>query len=146
VSIRTFPAICAWDNAKLGNVKWVRDARYGTTGAEFDYTYNSAGQKASETNLNGVTTLYSYGDAWGNLTQVVQDPGTGHLNRTTQMSYDISGHVLSSIDPLSQTSQFSYNTLGQPVTALSPAKGTLPSETVSYTYGANGRTEPRPIL
>ena len=57
------------------------------------------------------------------------------------MSYDISGHVLSSIDPLSQTSQFSYNTLGQPVTALSPAKGTLPSETVSYTYGANGRTE-----
>jgi YD repeat-containing protein len=57
------------------------------------------------------------------------------------MSYDISGHVLSSIDPLGQTSQFNYNTLGQPVTAISPARGTAPAETVTYVYGNNSRTE-----
>lgn len=129
-----------YDNADVdpgnrGEVKWVRDARYGTTGQQFEYTYNSYGQKQSETNLNDVVTEYTYGDAWGNLTEVVQDPGMGHLNRTTSMSYDAAGRVVSSTDPKSQNSTFAYNGVGQPTTA------TLPDETVSYDYGANGRTE-----
>ncbi|MCA1596469.1 MAG: DUF6531 domain-containing protein, partial [Chloroflexi bacterium] len=104
-----------------GNVKLVQDARYGITNKQFTYTYNQYGQKASEVNLNGVETDYTYGDTWGNLTQVVQDPGTGHLNRTTSMSYDIAGDVLQSTDPLGQTDNFTYNNLGQPVTASFPA-------------------------
>jgi RHS repeat-associated protein len=127
-----------FDNAASGgdkgNVKWVRDARYGTTGEQFDYTYNSYGQKLTETNLNNVVTEYSYGDTWGNLTQVVQDPGMGHLNRTTSMTYDVAGRVTASTDPLSQSSSFTYNAVGQPTQA------SLPSETVTYTYGSNGRT------
>jgi len=118
-----------------GEVKWVRDARYGTTGQQFEYTYNTYGQKETETNLNDVVTEYEYADTWGNLTEVVQDPGMGHLNRTTAMTYDVAGRVLSSTDPKSQSSSFEYNGVGQPLEAE------LPDETVTYTYGANGRTE-----
>jgi len=118
-----------------GEVKWVRDARYGVTGKQFEYTYNSYGQKLTETNLNDVVTENTYGDIWGNVTQMVQDPGMGHLNRTTQMTYDVAGRVIASTDPKAQSSSFAYNGLGMPTTT------TLPDETVSYVYGANGRTE-----
>ena len=76
----------------------------------------------------------------GNLTQVVQDPGAGRLNRTTTMSYDAAGRVLQSTDPAGQTSTFTYNALGQPLTVSAPAKGTAPAETITYVYEANGRT------
>jgi len=129
-----------YDNADTnpgnrGEVRWMRDARYGTTGQQFEYTYNAYGQKATETNLNDIVTEYTYGDTWGNLTEVVQDPGMGHLDRTTQMTYDAAGRVVSSTDPKSQSSSFTYNGVGQPDTS------TLPDETVSYGYGTNGRTE-----
>ena len=127
------------DDASVGNrgeAKWIRDARYGTTAAEFDYTYNTYGQKATEVNLNNVETDYTYGDAWGNLTEVVQDSGgMGHLNCTTDMTYDVAGRVTASTDPMSQSSSFTFNGVGQPLVA------TLPDETVSYGYGANGRKE-----
>jgi RHS repeat-associated protein len=118
-----------------GQVKWVRDARYGTTGKQFECTYNNFSQKLTEKNLNDVITQYTYGDAWGNLTQVVQDPGTGRLNRTTTMSCDVAGRVIQSIDPKNQSSTFTYNAVGQPLQA------NLPGETISYGYGLNGRTE-----
>jgi RHS repeat-associated protein len=118
-----------------GNVKWVRDARYATTGKQFEYAYNQYGQKTEEKNLNDVFTDFFYEDSWGNLTKVVQDPGQGHLNRITQMVYDVAGRVVSSQDPKGQTGSFVFNGVGQPLTA------TFPDEQVSYSYGANGRTE-----
>lgn len=121
-----------------GEVKWVRDARYATTGKQCSYTYNAYGQKLTETNLKDVLTQYTYGTSGaslGNLTQVVQDAGTGKLNRTSTVTYDAAGRALSSTDPKSQASSVIYNALGQPTQA------TLPGETVSYVYGANGRTE-----
>ncbi len=90
-------------------------------------------------NLNNVVTNYTYGDSWGNLTQVVQDPGTGHLNRTTSMVYDSGGRVTSSTDPMGRGSTFSYNTLGQPTQASFPSTTNTPAESVSYSYGGNGR-------
>ena len=139
-----------YDNqdASLGNrgeVQWVRDAGYAdpaspSYGKQFTYTYNQYGQKTSEINLRGVVTQYTYGDQWGNLTQVVQDPGAGHLNRTTSMVYDIMGRVLQSTDPAGQVSRFQYNSLGQPKTVSTPAKGSTPAETISYVYDGNGRT------
>ncbi len=112
---------------------------------QFAYQYNANGQKASETNLNGVVTQYSYGDQWGNLTQMVQDPhvtnGDSHLARTTSMVYDASGRVLQSSDPKGQISTCSYSSLGQPTTVSSPATANTPAETISYSYGANGRTQ-----
>ncbi len=139
-----------------GSVLWVKDAKYGdgtlnNTGTRFSYAYNSYGQKTSETNQNGVVTNYTYGDAYGNLTQVVQDPNpqgqSGHLARTTSIAYDQVGHVLTSTDPMGQQSTFNYNVLGQPTSAAFPATFNAqnvqqtPAETVSYGYGANGRTE-----
>ena len=129
-----------------GEVQWVRDAGYNDSASpsyqkQFAYTYNQYGQKTSETNLRGVVTQYTYGDQWGNLTQVVQDPGgTGHLNRTTTMQYDVMGRVLQSTDPAGQISTFQYNSLGQPKTVSTPAKGSTPAETISYIYDSNGRT------
>ena len=126
-----------------GSVLWVRDAGYGVSsnpshGQQFTYTYYSTGQKASETNLNGTRTTYEYGGtgdgmnaqgAVGNLTQVVQDAppavpqqGRTYQQRTTTMSYDVAGHVLSSVDPMNLTSTFTYNVLGQPLTAQFPHK------------------------
>jgi RHS repeat-associated protein len=133
-----------------GSVLYVRDAGYGVSTSpsyqkQFVYTYNSLGQKATETNLNGTVTQYSYGDQWGNLTQVVQDPhvtqGDGHLARTTGMLYDSAGRVLQSTDPMGRTSSFGYNSLGQPTSAAFPATGSAPAETIGYTYGTNGRTQ-----
>ena len=146
-----------------GNVLWVRDAGYGVSGnpsngKQFTYEYNNFGQKVKETNLNGVVSTYTYGtisnpsitDTWGNLTGVVQDAGTGKLNRTTTMSYDVAGHVLQSTDPMGKVASFTYNVLGQPLTANTPARtaadngGTIATsaETVTYDYGGantNGR-------
>lgn len=129
-----------------GQVLWVQDAGYNAPSSpsyhkQFTYTYNSSGQKTSETNLNGVVTTYAYGDAWGNLTQVVQDAGTGKLNRTTSMVYDVAGRITQSTDPMGRTSTFTYNVLGQPLSISTPATATTPAETISYTYGTNGRTE-----
>ncbi len=129
-----------------GEVKWVQDAGYTDPSSpsyqkQFAYTYNQYGQKLTETNLNGIVTQYVYGDQWGNLTQVLQDPGgAGHLNRTTTMAYDVMGRVLQSTDPSGQTSTFTYNSLGQPKTVSAPAKGNAPAETIAYVYDGNGRT------
>ena len=125
-----------------GSVLWVRDARYAVTGQQFSYLYNSYGQKTQETNENGTVTQYTYGDSFGNLTQVLQDPGSGtHLNRTTTMSYDAAGRVLSSTDPNGKTSTFTYNILGQPLTVATPATTGAPAETITYVYDTNGRTQ-----
>ena len=112
-----------------GSVLWAKDA-YNN---QFTYEYNTYGQKTKETNPNGVVTNYIYGDAWGNLTQVVQDTGAGGLNRTTTMVYDVAGRVISKIDPAGNETTIEYNNLGQPVEVESP------DETITYTYGDNGR-------
>ena len=133
-----------------GSVLYIRDAGYAVSTSpsyqkQFAYNYNSNGQKVQETNLNGVVTTYAYGDQWGNLTQVVQDPhvtsGDSHLARTTSMGYDSSGRVLQSTDPKGLISTFSYSSLGQPTSVSSPATVNTPAETISYAYGANGRTQ-----
>jgi len=87
-----------------GNLVWVRDAGHQPDGPAFVYGYNSHGQKVEETNLNDVVTEYTYGDTWGNLTEVVQDPGG--LDRTTTMEYDAAGRVVERIDPNGCTSAY----------------------------------------
>jgi len=110
----------------------VRDARYAQTGRQMSFQYNQYGQKTQMTDLNNVVTQYTYGDSWGNLTQVVQDPGQGHLNRTTSMVYDALGRVTQRTDPKGQTVTISYNEANQPVSV------SYPGETVSYAYNADG--------
>ena len=132
-----------------GSMLWVQDAGYGDPASpsfnrQFNCLYNAFGQKTSETSLSGVVTQYSYGDQWGNLTQVVQDPhvssGDGHLARTTSMVYDVAGHVLSSVDPMNHSTVFAYNVLGQPHSASMPATPSTPAETLAYGYDGGGRT------
>lgn len=131
-----------------GSLLCVTDAR----GKQFNYAYNQYGQKISERSPNvsvqnpdGVITEYTYGgvgDAWGNLTKVVQDPGSGsHLSRTTTMIYDAAGRVTDRTDPCLRASHVDYNDLGQPLRASFPATSGAPSETITYGYGDNGRIE-----
>jgi RHS repeat-associated protein len=141
-----------------GNVLWVQDAGYSdpaspSYGQQYGYTYNNYGQKVTETNLKQVTTQYTYGGptdygyqyndpnaALGDLTQVVQDIGSGHLNRTTTLTYDIAGHVIASQDPAGLQSSFTHNNLGQPTIAVFPNNGGIAGEVVDYHYDGNGRT------
>jgi RHS repeat-associated protein len=136
-------------------VLWVKDAGYADPASpsyakEYVNTFNQYGQKLASTNLKGVVTQNAYGTAndtvdgyydLGNLVQVIQDPGTGHLNRTTSMHYDAAGRVIQSTDPMGQTTYFTYNVLGQPVTVQTPTRGSARAETISYTYEADGRTQ-----
>ena len=93
--------------------------------------------------MNDCVSNYIYGDSWGNLSQVIQDPhvtaNDSHLARTITMLYDVSGRVLQSTDPAIQTSAFIHNNLGRPTSAAFPAKGAAPAETFSCNYGVNGR-------
>ncbi len=110
-------------------------------GKQFDYDYNAAGQKASETNLAGSVTTFSYGDSWGNLTQVIQDAGAGKLNRTTSvtdgrgttsLAYEAGcARVKSVTDPLTGTLSYTYLPSGEKKTVSVGATG----ETSTYTYG-----------
>lgn len=117
-----------------GNVKWVRDARYGATGEQYEYLYNDYGQKTQETNLNNVITTFGYSDDWGNLSQVIQDPGDypQHLSRTTDMIYDESGRVTMRCDPNGDYSFVTYNLVGQPLEA------TYLYENIDYSYRDDG--------
>ena len=119
----------ATSDGNKGSVLFVQDADYGKNGTpsfgrQFAYVYDTVGRKTSETDLNGVTTLYTYGgltgdqvDATnaagrpvGNLTQVTRDydaAGT-RLNLKTRMAYDVVGHVTESVDPKGNKSDFTY--------------------------------------
>ena len=57
------------------------------------------------------------------------------------VSQGVSGIAVSVIDPKGQTDNFAYSALGQPTSESFPATAATPAETVSYSYGANGRTE-----
>ncbi len=156
-----------------GQILWVQDSGYNDAGSasyqkQYTYTYNSYGQKTSETNLKGVVTRYYYGgdsssfsqlgthpNDLGNLCAVVQDSATdaignavplcqgqAHLARTTTMHYDVMGRVSQSVDPKGQESSFNYNSLGQPLTVqVYSDTGHALQETISYTYDGNGRTQ-----
>jgi RHS repeat-associated protein len=137
-----------------GEVLWERDAGYNDTtspsyGKQYSYTYNQYGQKLTSTDLKGTVTQNVYGTAddtvdgyydLGRIVQVIQDPGTGHLNRTTSMHYDASGRVIQSTDPMGHTTTYTYNILGQPMSVEAPANGSVLAEMISYTYEADGRT------
>ena len=56
------------------------------------------------------------------------------------MSYDVSGHVLSSTSQVGLTSTFSNNSIGQQTSASFPANGAVAGELISYGYDPNGRT------
>lgn len=139
------------DDPNLGNrgeVLWVQDAGYSVSSSpsfhkQMVYTYNTYGQRTNETNLNGVVTNYIYGDTWGNLTQIVQDPhvtsGDSHLARTSNITFDAGGRVTQTTDPMGRTSTFTFSTLGQPTQANFPATSSTPAETITYNYATNGR-------
>jgi RHS repeat-associated protein len=123
-----------------GNVLWIKNPDFANTGKQFTYVYNQYGQKIADENLNGCITLYNHnGDQWGNLTEVIQD--SGGQNRTTTISYDEMGKMVTARDPNGQVASFAYNAQGQPQTATFPATPNNPQETISYEYEGNGRTQ-----
>ena len=88
------------------------ETRASTNGSNIPTT--ATGKKLTETNMNDCVSNYIYGDFWGNLSQVIQDPhvtaNDSHLARTITMLYDVSGRVLQSTDPAIQTAPSSTTT------------------------------------
>jgi RHS repeat-associated protein len=101
--------------------------------------YDTAGNLLSET--DGISTTASYDhhtttsfayDAMRQPTQVVEAFGTT-LQRTTTMTYDGVGDVLTATDPLGHITSVAYDQLGRPTTEVE-AYGTSVAKTMTMIY------------
>jgi RHS repeat-associated protein len=71
------------------------------------YTYDSLGNKLTETNHLNQTMIYTYGDKSRLLTE------TDALGRTTTNVYDGNGNLVETLDSKKQSSKYDYDTTGQ---------------------------------
>ncbi|MEV5605769.1 RHS repeat-associated core domain-containing protein [Streptomyces sp. NPDC052299] len=101
------------------------------------YTYNTAGQRKSETlhtTVGSSTTNYNYGTATGQPHPLTSTTG-GH---SATYSYDKSGNTQAR--PGSQATQtLTWNSEGKLASATEPPAGTKPALNTSYLYDADGQ-------
>ena len=91
------------------------------------YTYDSEGNKTSQTDPLGNTTTYQY-DAGGNLIRIT-DP----LGNVTAYTYDSRGNKLTETNALGNTTTYIYDLLDRRI-SVTDALG----NTTNYTYDENG--------
>ncbi|MCE0522010.1 MAG: hypothetical protein LV480_03770 [Methylacidiphilales bacterium] len=108
------------------------------TGTE-TFTYNSSGQVLTDTTPDETVTQYTYAGTvtvgsnvfTGYLSQTIKDYSTssGHLNATTQYTYDSYGHLATIENPNGNTATITTNALNE-VTEIDGASSDV--ETMSY--------------
>jgi RHS repeat-associated protein len=91
------------------------------------YTYDTQGNKLTETNHLNQTMIYTYGDKSRLLTE------TDALGRTTTNVYDGNGNLVETRDSKKQSSKYAYDTTGQ----LKSVKDANQKETF-FTYDPRG--------
>ncbi|MFI7368378.1 polymorphic toxin-type HINT domain-containing protein [Streptomyces sp. NPDC050149] len=100
------------------------------------YTYNTAGQRKTETthaNTGNTTTNYNYGTTTGQAHPLSSTTGA----RTATYNYDASGNTKSR--PGTQAAQtLTWNAEGKLTSAIEPAAGTKPALGTTYLYDADG--------
>ncbi|MFF1961825.1 polymorphic toxin-type HINT domain-containing protein [Streptomyces sp. NPDC058220] len=100
------------------------------------YTYNSAGQRKTETNhatTGNTTTTYEYGTAAGQPHPLARTTGA----RAATYAYDKSGNTTSR--PGTQAAQtLGWNAEGKLASTTEPAAGSKPALNTSYLYDADG--------
>jgi YD repeat-containing protein len=117
----------------------VSDAGPGGIHATSTYTYDGEGNVLTATVGAGTaaarTTQYVYDSASPRrLVSTIVDPGVGHLNLTTQYTYDSQGNVLSVTDPNGNTTHSVYDDANEKLFSVSPT-----GAVTGYTYNADGQ-------
>ncbi|MFH1022688.1 MAG: FN3 associated domain-containing protein, partial [Planctomycetota bacterium] len=72
------------------------------------YEYDGLGNRTEMTDAAGTVTTWQYCQK-SFLTQVVEDVGTSHINRTTAYTYDLLGHRATEVDAASVTTAYVYD-------------------------------------
>lgn len=93
-------------------------------GRRAEYTYDSAGNLLTVTDLVGTTaevttTTFTYEPFFNQVASV-----TNALNHTTTYNYDSKGNLISVTNPLNHTTTFAYNSAGQLVSITDPLQQT----------------------
>jgi len=83
-------------------------------GQSISYSYNSIGQLATVTDVNGVVTELTY----DSQNRVIKSTRS---NRVLEYSYSPQGQILQTIDELGRTTQFSYNEYDEPIKITYPS-------------------------
>ncbi len=93
-----------------------------------DCTFDSKGNRLTETNALGQTASWSYEPLFNRVTSA-----TDRRGNTTTFSYDLHGNLLGVSKPLGVTESFTYDAFGNMVSATDGRGNTM-----SCTYDANG--------
>lgn len=81
------------------------DANNHTT----NYSFNELGWLVQQTNARNFQTKYTY-DENGNVTKIERQANQGASQwQTTEKTYDVLNHVLTSKDPLNRITTFTYD-------------------------------------
>lgn len=73
------------------------------------FTWNSRGQKLTQTDETGIVTQFGYDTTTEKLTSKIVDYGTGRLNLTNSYGYDSVGNVTSETDARGKTTSWVYD-------------------------------------
>ena len=104
----------------------ILDGRYGNPAKQTDFIYDANGNLTQKTEA-GVVTKYTY-DSTGKMLTTT-DP----LNNTTTYTRDSLGNILTEKDPYVNTTTYAYDSLGRQTKLTDPN-----NIIISYTYDANG--------
>jgi YD repeat-containing protein len=99
-------------------------------------TANQFGEVVKVTNGRGSNTTYTYNQD-GQLTQTVEDIGSGKLNITQSTTYDKSGRVYQTTDPKGTVTQYSYDITSRVLSKTIDPTGL--NLVTNYRYDAQGR-------
>jgi len=92
----------------------------GTASPVTKYTYGTHGLIATATDAEGRVTATTYDPTTFNLTKVVQDSGSGHLNLTTSYAYDATGNNNSVTDPNGNVATVTYDNMRRATQLTAP--------------------------
>lgn len=116
---------------------WTYDNQLNVTsktdalGHVMSYTYDSNGNRLTETNPTGTVT-----NTYNEFAEVLTR--TDQLNNVTTNTYDGQGNLLTTTDALCNTTTFTYNTRGQLLTSTD-ARGKI----TTFSYDTNGNLSQR---
>ncbi|GAA3597777.1 DNRLRE domain-containing protein [Kribbella ginsengisoli] len=103
----------------LGNLTSVTDPKGNATATAGDYTtkytYDLLGQLKTSIDANNNTTTYSLYHDTGYPTRI-----TDALSKSSDVSYDVRGNVLTTTDAKLKTSTYTYDLFGRPLTSKVP--------------------------
>lgn len=95
-------------DASLGNLLQIQKPAVAGGTPTVSMTYNGRGQMVTSTDETGIVTKYNYDAVKETMTSRIVDyaGGGGHLNLTTQFSYDSVGNVNGITDPAGNSTTF----------------------------------------